>query len=80
MAAASAICIMDFGTGNAEICKFIALNLLSSINAQKSHQSKGVLSGRGKVCVGMCIRKLPRIVSCTRTFMFLTECPSSSRM
>ena len=56
MAAASAICIMDFGTGNAEICKFIALNLLSPIGAQKSHQSKGVLSGRGKVCVGMCIR------------------------
>jgi len=43
---------MDFGAGNAEICKFGALILHSPHKVHhKSYQGKGFLSSHGKVCV-----------------------------
>jgi hypothetical protein len=48
------MCIMYFGTGNAEICKFTALSShFPHKVGKKSYQGKGILSGRDKVCVGL---------------------------
>jgi hypothetical protein len=52
MAAASATNIIDFGEGNAVICKFTALILHSPIKcARKSYHGNGILSSGDKVCI-----------------------------
>jgi hypothetical protein len=57
MAAASAINILDFGTGSAVICRFNAFSLQSPHKVfKKGYHGKCVLSDRGKVCVRMRLR------------------------
>ena len=79
MAAASAICIMDFGTGNAEICRFIAVNSLSPMGAQENlpEQMRPVQPWQS-LCRN--VYRIAPLDHKTRTFMFLTECPPCSRM
>lgn len=55
MAAASATCMMQFGTGNAEIYKMYRFEFQASRKIRKeNYHSNGVLSSRGKHC-SMCL-------------------------
>ena len=71
---------MDFGTGNAEYCKFTALSLhLSHKVSKKTYHGKSVQSSGDKFCGTTPLGKLfLHGLSCTRTFMFRIEHPRAS--